>query len=186
MATCDYCGAGILFGGKSAGMLRFCGENCLRNGRHMINATAIPQDVLERRVRQVHQGPCPRCGGDGPVDIHTCHDVMSFVFLIRWRSMPRICCRKCGLLGQLWGVLYSLILGWWGWWWVIPIGFILTPIQIARNLKGIVFPPDPRKPSPMLVHMVAIELGKRRTPGAFLRRSDGYVAPIEEMDGRFG
>jgi hypothetical protein len=111
---------------------------------------------------------------------------MSFVFLIRWRSMPRICCRKCGLLGQLCGVLSSLVLGWWWWWWVIPVGFILTPIQIARNLKGIVFPPNPRKPSPMLKRMVAIELARRKTPGAFLRRSEGHVAPIEVLDGRFG
>jgi hypothetical protein len=111
---------------------------------------------------------------------------MSLVFFIRWRSAPRICCRKCGVLGQFRGLLCSLVLGWWGWFWVIPLGFILTPIQIARNLKGIVFPPDPRKPSPMLERMVAIDLARRKAPGAFLRRSEGHVAPIEEMDGRFG
>jgi hypothetical protein len=107
---------------------------------------------------------------------------MSFVVLTRWRNVPRICCRMCGLRGQFRGMLVSLLMGWWG----VPFGLILTPIQIARNLNGIVFPPDRRKPSPMLERMVAIELGKRKTPGAFLRRSEGYVAPIEEMDGRFG
>jgi hypothetical protein len=50
-------------------LLRFCGENCLRNGRRMIKATAIPHDVLERRLRQVHQGPCARCGRAGPLDV---------------------------------------------------------------------------------------------------------------------
>jgi hypothetical protein len=182
MATCDYCGATIWFGGKSAGLLRFCGENCFRNGRHIINATSIPHEELEKRLRQVHHGPCPRCGGDGPVDVHTWHDVKSFVFITRWRSIPRICCRKCGLLSQLCGSLSSLLIGWWG----FPFGLILTPIQIARNVKGIVFPPVPQQPSPMLERMVRIELGKRKTPGAFLRRSDGFAPPIEEMDGRFG
>jgi hypothetical protein len=107
---------------------------------------------------------------------------MSFVFVPRWRSVPTICCRMCGLYRQLRGILTSLVMGWWG----LPFGVIMTPIQIARNLKGIVFPPDRRKPSPMLERMVRIDLGRRRTPGAFLRRTEGHVVPIEKMDGRFG
>jgi hypothetical protein len=147
MAACDYCGSAILFSERALGSLRFCDNRCARNGRAMAEVTSnIPHEEIEKKVREIHQGDCPKCGGRGPVDVHTWHIVVSLVFVTKWSNNPTLCCRWCGLTRQLGGLLGSLVLGWWG----FPFGFFLTPIQIARNVGHIVLGPDPHTPSPAL------------------------------------
>ena len=48
----------------------------------------------------------------------------------------------------------GLVLGWWG----IPWGFILTPVQIGRNIYGIIKGPDPMAPSEGLEKAVRVIL----------------------------
>ncbi len=182
MSACDYCGSTILFGGKTAGSLRFCNDQCARNGEAMVKATSIPHDQLEKAMRAIHLGNCPKCGGPGPVDVHTCHKIASFLFVTKWSSKPVACCRRCGLKSQLGGLLSSLLLGWWG----FPWGLVMTPIQIARNLSAMVWAPDPQAPSPALEKMVRLRIASKNAPGAFLRRASGAPPSVEGMDHRFG
>jgi hypothetical protein len=53
------------------------------------------------------------------------------------------------------GVLFSAVLGWWG----FPWGLILTPVQITRNVAGMCAGPDSSKPSDALRKLVLVKIG---------------------------
>ena len=69
-------------------------------------------------------------------------------------SRPLVAGRSCGIKAQLGSALFSLFLGWWG----FPWGFVMTPIQIVRNLVGLAKGPDPAQPSEQLHRMVRIQM----------------------------
>lgn len=154
MASCDYCGTRILFGGVKDNGMRFCNEDCHTNGSLIAYSQQLPDDVVEPHVSAVHQGDCPKCGGPGPIDVHTSYIVWSIMILTSWKSRPEVCCRSCGNKAKLGGLCISAVAGWWG----IPWGFIFTPVQIFRNISGIVFAPDLSFPSPELDRLVRIHL----------------------------
>ena len=157
MAKCDYCGTTILFGGVHADGYRFCNRTCQRNGYSLAAINQIPEDYLREQVRILHQGSCPRCNGQGPVDVHTSHQIWSIFLLTSWRSTPHVCCRKCGRIEQIKDGLFSLFLGWWG----FPWGLIITPIQVVRNLVGLLGGPSDSKPSDKLHRLIQIDIGAR-------------------------
>src|SRR5688572_24843332 len=138
MAACDSCGATILFGGQSLGEHRFCNEQCAAQGEWLAIASQIPADVVQQQVWRLHHGACPVCNGPGPVDVHTSHRVYSVLLMTSWRNQPRLSCRSCAIKAKLTDSAVSLIAGWWG----FPWGLIMTPVQLGRNLIGMVRPPD--------------------------------------------
>lgn len=154
MAKCDYCGSTILFGGKRQGELRFCNANCSARGALLAVSRQIPDNVVKDSVQQIHQGLCPKCGGAGPVDVHTHHRVWSALVLTSWKSMPQISCRSCGIKSQLGDSALSLVLGWWG----FPWGLLLTPVQIGRNVAGMLQGPDPSMASPKLEKAIRMNM----------------------------
>jgi hypothetical protein len=93
----------------------------------------------------------------GPIDVHKVHKVWSAIFLTTWNSSQQVCCRSCATKSQLGGVLFSLLLGWWG----FPWGLILTPVQITRNIVGMCAGPDPSHPSAELRKLVQVTLGAK-------------------------
>jgi len=154
MAKCDYCGSTIIFGGKRDANGRFCNQRCQGRGTLLAISRQIPETTVQEQVWKTHQGPCPKCQGSGPVDVHVIHKVWSALVLTQWSSTPQLCCRSCGMKGQLGGAAFSLVLGWWG----IPWGVLLTPIQIGRNLYGVTRPPDSSKPSAQLEKAVRMNV----------------------------
>jgi len=146
MAACATCNTTILFGGKTEGELRFCNERCQADGQVLLVADRIPEDLVKEQAAALHGAPCPKCSGPGPVDVHVSHFVWSALLLTSHTSTPSLCCRSCGKKSQLLSLFGSLLLGWWG----IPWGFIMTPIQISRNIGGLLSPPDPSRPSERL------------------------------------
>lgn len=164
MAVCSFCGTTILFGGKRNGDLRFCNETCHRNGYVAVSAQQMPDDIVSQHVWSVHQGSCPKCGGAGPVDVHTSHRVWSAVALTSWNSRPHVVCKSCGTKAQVADTVFCLALGWWG----FPWGLVMTPVQIVRNLAGI-FASEPTAPSPQLERVVRLHIASHamqaRAPG---------------------
>lgn len=154
MATCDYCGTTILFGGKTWEGLRFCNERCQHAGVLLAVSHQAPDHLVQQRLWEVHQGACPKCQGPGPVDAHMSYRVWSAGVLTSWSSRPHVGCRSCGRKSQLTDVAFSVLLGWWG----FPWGFIITPVQIVRNLAGVFRSADSSKPSAQLEKLVRIEL----------------------------
>lgn len=157
MARCDYCGTTIVFGGVRDRGYRFCNATCQQNCSILMAFTQISPEILEQQVRAVHEGMCPLCRGRGPVDVHTSHRVWSALLLTSWVSRPQICCRKCGRMEKIKDFLFSLFLGWWG----FPWGLIVTPIQIMRNLVGLLRQPDSSKPSHKLRRLIQLHIGRQ-------------------------
>jgi hypothetical protein len=154
MARCDYCGSTILFGGKRQGEFRFRNAKCSARRSLLALSSQVPESMISENLMRVHQGSCPECGGSGPVDVHVSHKVWSAVLLTRWYNTPQISCRDCRVKNQLKGVAFSLVLGWWG----IPWGFVLTPIQVGRNVIAMLRSPDSAKPSAQLEKAVRMDI----------------------------
>jgi hypothetical protein len=154
MGKCDYCGSTILLGGKRDANGRFCNEKCRARGALLAQSRQLPEAAVREQVWKVQQGPCPKCGGAGPVDVYTAHQVWSALVLTRWTSTPQLSCAPCGRKAQLQGVGASLLLGWWG----FPWGLLLTPIQIGRNLVALARTKPATAPSPQLERLVRMRM----------------------------
>jgi hypothetical protein len=157
MAACAYCGTTIVFGGSRSGNLRYCNATCAQRGSLLALSRQIPEPVVQEKVFAVHQGHCPKCGGSGPVDVHTSYRVYSFLIMTRWVNTPQVSCRRCGLKQQMTAAAISLLLGWWG----FPWGLIMTPVQIVRNLSGAFSGPDPLRPSATLDRLVRVNIASQ-------------------------
>lgn len=184
MAKCAYCGSTIVIGGKRQGDFRFCNDKCLQRGVLLSALDQVPKDLLERYIHAVHRGNCPKCKGNGPVDVHTSYSVWSILVLTSWRSTPQICCKKCGIKAKVRDGFVSLLIGWWG----VPWGIILTPVQVVRNFAGIFYSPDPSKPSKTLETMVGLDLAAKvvqaQAQGLTQQTNSPYSRPVSRVEKR--
>jgi hypothetical protein len=142
-------------GGLSSGTQRFCNKKCLGNAYVISAAQKVSPDVIDRQVEEIFRGNCPKCRGLGPIDVHKIHRVWSALVLTRWTTTSQVSCRSCAAKSQLGGVLFSAVLGWWG----FPWGLILTPVQITRYVAGMCAGPDSSKPSDALRKLVLVKIG---------------------------
>jgi hypothetical protein len=154
MASCAYCDSFILFGGVKEAGQRFCNAKCAGKGQVLRVASTLPAELVEKQVRAVHAGNCPKCGGSGPVDVHLSHRAMSALVVTQWSSHPLVACVDCGTKAQLRDAGVTLLLGWWG----LPWGLIMTPVQIGKNIYALVRKPDPRQPTPALYRVVSTNM----------------------------
>ena len=154
MARCSACGTTILFGGKRVGDFRFCSDKCLARGRYLTFAARVPDAMVDDLARRTVMGACPKCKGPGPIDVHNAYSVWSAVYLTSWKTQPHIACKTCGRRAQVQALFFSFFFGWWG----IPFGFILTPVQIARNIGAIRRESSLTEPSPDLLRVARLTL----------------------------
>jgi transcription elongation factor Elf1 len=105
---------------------------------------------IDERVAEVHQSDCPVCGQRGPIDVAKSYWVWSAVIFTRWGSKAQVCCRTCARSSQMDAIGSSVALGWWG----FPFGLILTPIQIGRNVYGLLRGSPASSPSSALREVV--------------------------------
>ena len=158
MAKCGYCSSRVIFGGvRTDAGTRFCNDKCYNGAMLLAVSDQIPSDVVNQQVQMVHQGLCPKCKGRGPIDVHTKFQVWSALLVTSWSNRPEVSCRACGVKNQVMSAISSLLFGWWG----FPWGFIMTPVQITRNLIGMVKGPDDLRPSPMLEKMVRLSMASQ-------------------------
>jgi hypothetical protein len=150
MPKCDHCSTTILFGGEKRNGYRFCNNDCLQKGAQQFLVEPLPDELVTKLIDSIHHGSCPKCGGAGPIDVHTSHQVWSIVVFTSWKSKPQLCCRTCGIKAKLGDSVFSAVAGWWG----FPWGMIATPVQIGRNLVGIVGSRNGAGPSVDLEHFV--------------------------------
>jgi len=157
MATCASCNSTILFGGKRNGNYRFCSDKCMQQGILLVVGDEIPQGAVNAYVWRVHQGLCPLCYKNSPVDVHVSYRIYSVILFSSWSSRPVLCCRTCGAKRKIYDAFFSLILGWWG----VPWGILITPIQVIRNIFGLFFQPDHRLPSKNLEKILRLDMASR-------------------------
>ena len=160
MAQCEACGYRIMFGGVKQGQRQYCSTKCVKEASWSDALKLVPNAEVEQAVKAIHEGACPKCHGAGPVDVHTSYKVYSILVMTRWSSHPIVACQSCARKQQLKHTLYSLVTGWWG----FPFGLIFTPVQIVRNIGGLIGTsgPDPMTPSPALSRIVRLSLAARK------------------------
>ena len=157
MATCAYCGETIVFGGVKASGLRFCNATCQGKARTLAAAAPMPDDAVAELARQIHSGPCPRCRGPGPVNVHVAYWVWSALAFTRWGNQQQVSCRRCAVKAQSGRLALSAAFGWWG----FPYGILITPVQVGRTAMAIAAPPKPEQPSTRLVNVARAYLTSR-------------------------
>ena len=159
MATCAYCGNTILFGGKRLNESRFCNDTCLAKGAHVAFADQVPTQQITELASTLHRGPCRKCEGPGPIDVHKVYSVWSALYVTRWKTQTFIVCRSCASKEQWRALAFSGLLGWWG----IPWGLFITPMQIVRNISALRRTTDPYVPSDELRRVAQLHLAKQGT-----------------------
>ena len=152
MTTCSNCGKAVGRRAKREGPFVFCDDKCRERGLLQYLSGRVPEEELVQYVKSYHAGPCPKCNGHGPVDIHNSYWVYSLVVLTSWNTVPQISCRECGVKSQIKNTTFSLACGWWG----IPFGFIMTPVQVIRNVVAMFAAPDPSQPSAKLATLLKV------------------------------
>lgn len=157
MTKCEQCGTTILFGPVRQGDYKFCSYKCRDHGVQRVACAELPPGYVAEKVNAVFAGSCPKCGGLGPVDVHTSHWVWSAGVLSSFKSKPKICCRKCGMKSRLNAVLFCTLFGWWG----FPWGVFGTPAQILRNLRGSGSSKGQSEPTPAMVEMMRSRLASQ-------------------------
>lgn len=165
MAKCDYCRGSIWFGGEREGNLRFCSRDCRQNGLLALSAQ-VPEDQMRRIVDDVHRGTCPKCNGPGPVDLQTHYTVWSALVMTSFATRTQIACHGCGQKSRALSSVGALFLGWWG----LPWGLIMTPVQIIRNIHGLMSARPSDRPS------ASLESALRKAVAADLLRQDAEAA----------
>jgi hypothetical protein len=117
-------------------------------------ADQLPPEVVDSYMHVMQMSPCPQCEGPGPIEVHTSYRVWSAAVVTSWSNRPRISCKKCATKAQLGNMVFSSVLGWWG----FPWGLVMTPVQISRNIWGMFYRPAVGKPSPQLVKFLKLNL----------------------------
>lgn len=149
MAKCANCKRIVLFGGETDGEQRYCNKKCLDQDVLRETSELIPQDLLDQRVQAVHRGSCPKCKNDGPVDVHQSYSLWTILYVTHLNTQQHLCCRSCARKSQSWATLRSVLFGIWG-----PFGILLTPVQILRNVAGMMGGPPPYAPSAPLFQLI--------------------------------
>ena len=176
MARCRNCKGIVLFGGESDGEHRYCSKKCLDQDVLRETSDLIPQDLLDERVHAVHQGRCPKCKNDGPVDVHQSYTLWTILYVTHTTTHQHLCCRGCARGTQFWAIIRSMLFGIWG-----PFGILLTPIQIVRNMAGIIGGPPAYAPSGPLFQLIRRATAEQIIEHSKTRRRTGQDSPAEEV-----
>ena len=155
MPTCDYCGEHYTFSPIKAGSYLFCSGHCRDNGRVLEVLDTVPPAQLMEYVTNAQNAPCPTCGNAGPVDIRSSFRVYSLLLYTSWKTVNKVECRACSRKRQLQDLGFSLIAGWWG----VPFGFVVTPIQIVRNIIALL--DNSTGPSRRFQQVIKIDLARK-------------------------
>jgi hypothetical protein len=155
MATCDFCGTYFTFGALKTGRHSFCSGACQDRGRVLQTLDQLSTADLDRYVNEAHHSICQSCKEQKSIDVRRSHWVWSAGFVTRWGSTAKVECAVCSRPRQLKALLLSLLVGWWG----VPFGVFITPVQVVRNIKGLVG--GRTGPSPELRRIVLLKLAQR-------------------------
>ena len=158
MAICDNCSKKFNLFGVYENGYSFCSANCRDRARALLTSLdGVPPAELTSYIERSRAGPCAKCGGPGPLDLHQSYRVYSMLVITSWSTHNHFVCRACARNEQLKSLGFSTLLGWWG----IPFGLIVTPIQIVRNLAALAGSTDPGKASQRLQNILKLNLARR-------------------------
>ncbi len=141
MARCVVCNTLVLFGGKKEGDDRYCGDECYTQKDYVEAERIIPDKVVKESVDKIYNGPCPKCDGQGLVNVRKSYRLISAVVYLAWDIKSEITCKKCARPRQIGAIIITFLLGWWGIW-----GPFITPYFLFQNFREMLINPDKDKP----------------------------------------
>jgi hypothetical protein len=115
---------------------------------------SLADRIVEDRLKAMREVPCPTCGGPGPIDCFTRHWIWSAVVITNRGRTSSVACWPCARKAYWESILQAMLFGWWG----IPHGVLFTPIQIGRNVMGLLHPHDPENPTRALRELVRVNV----------------------------
>ena len=143
MKKCDVCGTRILFGPVRSGDRAYCSYECRDQGDFSDQTSMVSDDQALELARFINVGDCPKCGGPGPIDVMYSYTVWSAIVITSCENHPEVSCAACGRKARLGAIVTCLSLGWWG----LPLGPIMTVIQVFKNILGFSSSPVAGQPS---------------------------------------
>jgi hypothetical protein len=155
MAKCENCGTTYRGGAAVHGKLKFCTHACRDQGKKLELLDNFPPLVIEAEIKKMQVASCGECLATGNIDVHKSHRVHSVILWTSWHTRQNICCSSCGRKHRWKAIGYSAALGWWG----IPFGLIVTPIQIIRNIAGMMR--SETRPSSDFIRICRLHLAER-------------------------
>jgi len=175
MLSCACCGSTVLLA-KKAGEHRYCNEQCAAIGPIHQVARTIPEEHTRLEAMKIHRSTCPTCKqGNGPVDLHYAHTIVSFLLATQWRSKAMLCCKRCAAKTQAIALLQSAVAGWWG----FPWGILGTPITLLRNMIGLAGKTGKSGPSRDLLRHVRSTLAANKIWHEREERLAGSIQAVE-------
>jgi hypothetical protein len=158
MATCDYCNKNYNFFGVEESGYGFCSANCRDRAKSLLTGlNRLSPQQIDGFIDRACAGPCRQCGQAAPVDLYQSYRVVSMLIITRWATHNHFVCRACARKEQAKSLAYSALLGWWG----FPFGFILTPIQIIRNIVALAGASEAGRPSMRLQNLLKLDLARQ-------------------------
>lgn len=159
MAKCAACKKTILFGGKTSREYRFCNDKCAQYAPVLHTADELSNEEVDKVTEVIHKGVCPMCNkSKGVVDVHTSYHVWSAIFISSWKDVPEVSCKSCASKRQIGAFISSFFLGWWG----FPHGLVATPIQLVKNIAGILGGPSITQPSEDLKRTIRLQMATQK------------------------
>jgi hypothetical protein len=133
---CGACGATLVFAGARRGGIPFCDPKCATDGAWAAYARQwVPEEEVERRASLLFAGPCPKCRGPGPVDVHATYFIWSAIVASFTSMGTHVACDACARSRRARDVALVVLLGWWSW-----VGIFLTPFILYRALTSRIVP----------------------------------------------
>ena len=153
MPSSSYCCASFNYRPVKREGRIYCGGSCLKQFEIDDLAERISEDEVKARAKSMRRSGCPLCRDDDPVDIHSAHYVWSLVLVSFYHTEMRLSCLSCAKTRQFRAIISCVGLGCWG----LP-GIILVPMQVVRNLIGLLWPHGRKQASEDLEWMAAQQL----------------------------
>jgi len=144
--ACPTCGKFVIFGGVKDGKQRYCSKQCYDADAVTREARLVPARLVDKFAKELSGESCPKCQGNGPIEIYESHSVYSIILITKWQTKMHLVCKSCAKKQQAVDFLGSLIAGWWG----VPFGLIVTPCILVMNIMSMNKNPGANGPSDAL------------------------------------
>lgn len=141
--ACANCGNSILFGGKKAGLRKYCSKWCLEEDQVGRVADTIEEYEAELLADKIRHSKCPNCDNIGNIEVFKSYFIYSVILYTSWKENAKLSCRSCARKQQIKDFVASFLVGWWG----VPLGVLGTPIVLIMNLVSYFSDPSFEPPS---------------------------------------
>ncbi len=169
--ACPTCSKTILFGGIKVDDKKYCSKQCHEDGEISRIAESFSDQTVEAFSAKIHNGTCPECDGEGPIDVHKSYFVYSFLISTNYRTNENVVCKKCATKRQWSDLIRSFFVGWWG----LPFGLIIMPIMIIANIIAMFQNPHLKGPTKALNERSRLLLAAQKMEGGFEETSEEEV-----------